>query len=228
MRAMILAAGKGSRLRPLTDTCPKPLIKVNGKPLIVYHLENLKLAGFEEVVINLHHLGEQIESYLGNGQAWGLNIAYSHEETLLEVGGGILHALPLLGPEPFLIVNGDIWTDFPFEKLKTPIAGLAHLIMVDNPLHNPRGDFAIDAQGWLFKSVNQQYTYSGVSVLSPQLFENCEQKVFRLAILLEKAMYTHQLSGEYYPGKWTDVGTIERLNQLEYDLSTPLLRQKTI
>jgi MurNAc alpha-1-phosphate uridylyltransferase len=229
MRAIILAAGKGSRLRPLTDSCPKPLIKINDKPLIVYHLEKLKLAGIEDVVINLHHLGQQIESYLGNGQHWGLNITYSREDILLEVGGGIRHALPLIGEDPFLVVNGDIWTDFPFEKLKVPHAGLAHLIMVDNPVHNLQGDFAIDAQGWLFKSLEQQqYTYSGISVLSPQLFENCEQKAFKLAVLLEKAMYAHQLGGEYYPGKWMDVGTIERLNQLEYDLSTSVLRQKTI
>lgn len=226
---MILAAGKGSRLKPLTDTCPKPLIKVNGTPLIVYHLEKLKAAGFENVIINLHHLGNQIESYLGNGQHWGLNIIYSRENTLLEVGGGILHALPLLGEHPFLIVNGDIWTDFPFEKINAKPSGTAHLIMVDNPIHNLKGDFAIDNQSRLFKSLHQQqYTYSGISVLSPQLFENCQEKAFRLSVLLEKAMHTHQLTGEYYPGKWTDVGTIERLNQLEYDLGTFSLRHKTI
>ncbi len=222
---MILAAGRGERLRPLTDTCPKPLIPVNGKPLIEYHIENLYQAGIKEIVINVRHLGEKIQAYLGDGQAWDVNITYSNEPKELEVGGGILRALPLLGKEPFLIVNGDIWTDYPLSSLQYE-QGLAHLVLVDNPAHNPKGDFCIEDNGILSRRENQRLTYSGISILHPELFEGCIQgDSFRLAPLLDKAITQKALFGEYYDGNWTDVGTIERLQTLEKSLN-PSLNQK--
>ncbi len=221
MRAMILAAGRGTRLRPLTDTCPKPLIKVCDKSLIVYHLENLKLAGFSEVVINVRHLGEKIQAYLGNGHAFGLNIVYSVENEELEVGGGICQALPLLGEDPFVIVNGDIWTDYPFETLKHKAKGLAYLVLVQNPLHNTKGDFAIGENYLLIRSnLEPTYTYAGISVLHPHLFADATRGAsFRLAPYLDKAIAQQGLYGEYYDGEWTDVGTLERLQFLEQSLS---------
>lgn len=216
MKAMILAAGRGNRLRPLTDTLPKPLVPVLGKPLIQYHIENLKAAGINDIVINLAHLGEQIENYLGNGQAFGVNIEYSWEKEMpLEVGGGIFNALPLLGPAPFMIVNGDIWTDFPFAKLPKTLTGLAHLILVDNPSHNETGDFALTNEGKLQNHIMRPFTYSGIAVLSPALFANCQKGAFRLAPLLHEALTQDALYGEHYTGRWTDVGTLPRLQSLE-------------
>ncbi len=224
MRAMILAAGRGNRLRPLTDTCPKPLIKVCGKQLIVYHLENLANAGFTDIVINVRHLGEKIQAFLGNGHSFGVNIEYSVETTELEVGGGICNALPLLGNEPFAIVNGDIWTDYPLATLKTKSKGLAFLVLVKNPIHNEKGDFAIIEGNRLIRhSTLPTYTYCGVSVLHPQLFqEETRGSSFRLAVCLDKAILQQALYGEIYQGEWTDVGTIERLQSLEHSLSFSL------
>jgi MurNAc alpha-1-phosphate uridylyltransferase len=221
MKAMILAAGRGSRLRPLTDTCPKPLIKVGGKTLIEYHLENLHDAGITDIVINLRHLGQQIHDYVGNGQSWGVNIAYSFESMELEVGGGIFGALPLLGKDPFIIVNGDIWTDYPLASLPQQINAFAHLVLVDNPDHNLKGDFSLNQAGFLSRDAKRQtFTYSGISVLHPDLFQGCEKhKAFRLAPLLDKAASVNKLMGEYYGGEWTDVGTIDRLIILEKQLA---------
>jgi MurNAc alpha-1-phosphate uridylyltransferase len=227
-RAMILAAGRGNRLRPLTDHCPKPLVEVGKKPLIVYHIENLAKAGISEIVINLFHLGEQIEAYLGNGQHWGVNIAYSFESTLLEVGGGIFNALGLLGSSPFIIVNGDIWTDYSFMRLPRTLKGLAHLVMVDNPLHHKAGDFVLHANGLLSRENHQgTLTYSGISVLHPDLFSGCmSNSAFRLAPLFDKAILSQQLYGEHYQGAWTDVGTLSRLQSLENALALAPLAQK--
>ncbi len=227
-RAIILAAGRGKRLRPITDHCPKPLVKVANKPLIVYHLEKLAAAGLTEIVINLCHLGEQIEQYLGNGATWGVTIAYSKEPTLLEVGGGICQALDLLGPKPFVVVNGDIWTDYPFTKLWQNPQGLAHLVLVDNPAHHAAGDFVLRENGELCREIEgQTLTYSGISLLDPKLFSGCiKGSAFRLAPLLDKAILSQQLYGEYYPGVWTDVGTIERLQSLENALALAPLMQK--
>jgi MurNAc alpha-1-phosphate uridylyltransferase len=221
MKAMILAAGRGSRLRPLTDTCPKPLIKVAGKSLIEYHLENLHDAGITDIVINLRHLGQQIQDYVGNGQSWGVNVAYSFESLELEVGGGIFQALSLLGEDPFIIVNGDIWTDYPIASLPHYPNAFAYLVLVDNPAHNLRGDYSLNQAGYLSREpVSQTYTYSGISVLHPNLFLGCEKDTaFRLAPLLDKAALTHKLMGEYYGGEWTDVGTIDRLITLEKKLA---------
>lgn len=229
MQAMILAAGRGARLRPLTDRCPKPLIPVLGKPLIVYHLEKLKASGITEIVINLAYLGQQIEDYLGDGQAWGVNIRYSRETQPLEVGGGIFHALPLLGHEPFILVNGDVWTDFDFATLPQILSGLGHLVMVDNPAHHLQGDYALSPAQHLERkenSLHPTYTYSGIAVLNPQLFKNCQAGAFRLAPLFEQAMKDRALTGEYYAGWWTDVGTLDRLQSLEKALALSLSSSK--
>lgn len=227
-RAIILAAGRGNRLRPLTDHCPKPLVKVAQKPLIVYHIENLAKAGIREIVINLFHLGEQLEAYLGNGANWGVNIVYSKENSLLEVGGGICQALDLLGSEPFMVVNGDIWTDYAFAELPRKFKGLAYLVMVDNPEHNPAGDFALQANDQLIRQVMPgTLTYSGIAMLTPELFAGCMKgTAFRLAPLFDKAMLNHQLFGEHFRGAWTDVGTLERLQNLENALTEPQLMQR--
>ncbi|MFK3973242.1 N-acetylmuramate alpha-1-phosphate uridylyltransferase MurU [Pseudomonas sp. NPDC087358] len=215
MKAMILAAGKGERLRPLTLHTPKPLVRVGGVPLIEYHLRALEAAGVAEVVINHAWLGQQIEDYLGNGQRLGLNIRYSPEGEPLETGGGIFRALPLLGDEPFLVVNGDIWTDCDFAGLAAPLKGLAHLVLVDNPLHHPGGDFAlVDGQVRDDASL-PRLTYSGIAILHPQLFAGCSDGAFKLAPLLRDAMAKGQVTGEHFSGRWVDVGTHERLAHVE-------------
>jgi len=216
MKAMILAAGKGERMRPLTLHTPKPLVRVAGVPLIEYHLKALAAAGFEEVVINHAWLGQQIESHLGDGSAFGLAISYSAEGEPLETGGGIFKALPLLGAEPFLLVNGDVWTDYDFAALRKPLKGLAHLVLVDNPAHHPAGDFSL--QGDQVRDAvhtRPSLTYSGLAVLSPRLFTGCQAGAFRLAPLFRAAMVQGQLGGEYFAGRWVDVGTHERLAQIE-------------
>jgi MurNAc alpha-1-phosphate uridylyltransferase len=216
MKAMILAAGKGERMRPLTLHTPKPLVPVAGRPLIEYHLRALAAAGFTEVVINHAWLGQQIEGHLGDGSRFGLRIRYSAEGEPLETGGGIFKALPLLGNEPFALINGDIWTDYDLSLLRAPLRGLAHLVLVDNPGHHGRGDFRLsegrvvdgdDAPGTL--------TFSGLSVLHPALFEGCQAGAFKLAPLLRQAMASGQVSGEHFRGHWVDVGTLERLAEAE-------------
>jgi MurNAc alpha-1-phosphate uridylyltransferase len=219
MKAMILAAGKGERLRPLTLHTPKPLVRAGGVPLIEYHLRALKRAGFTDVVINHAWLGQQIEDYLGDGLRLGLNIAYSPEGEPLETGGGIFRALPLLGDEPFLVVNGDIWTDCDFAPLKAPIKGLAHLVLVDNPLHHPTGDFALVGGEVRDEASLSRLTYSGIAVLHPQLFAGCSAGAFKLAPLLRDAMGKGQVTGEHFTGRWVDVGTHERLAEVEQILA---------
>lgn len=216
MKAMILAAGKGERMRPLTLHTPKPLIRAAGVPLIEYHLQALAVAGFREVVINHAWLGEQIEAHLGDGARFGLALRYSPEDQPLETGGGLFRALPLLGDEPFLVVNGDIWTDYPFATLRRPLAGLAHLVLVDNPAHHPGGDFHLDGAGRvLVEGDAPRFTYSGLSVLHPRLFDGCTAGAFKLAPLLVRAMAAGQVSGERFAGQWVDVGTVERLAEVE-------------
>ncbi|MFK3800152.1 N-acetylmuramate alpha-1-phosphate uridylyltransferase MurU [Pseudomonas sp. NPDC088444] len=219
MKAMILAAGKGERLRPLTLHTPKPLVRAGGVPLIEYHLHALKVAGFTEVVINHAWLGQQIETYLGDGQRLGLSIRYSSEGEPLETGGGIFRALPLLGDEPFLVVNGDIWTDCDFTALNAPINGLAHLVLVDNPLHHPSGDFALVGGEVRDDASLSRLTYSGIAVLHPQLFAGCSDGAFKLAPLLREAMAKGQVTGEHFTGRWVDVGTHERLAEVEQILA---------
>ena len=216
MKAMILAAGKGERMRPLTLTTPKPLVRAGGVPLIEYHLRALAAVGFDEIVINHAWLGQQIEDYLGDGSRYGVHIQYSPEGEPLETGGGIFRALPLLGDEAFVVVNGDIWTDYDFSVLHQPIVGLAHLVLANNPDHHPAGDFQlIDGQVRDSQADAPTLTYSGIAVLHPQLFEGCSAGAFKLAPLLRSAMANGQVSGERLNGQWVDVGTHERLAQVE-------------
>lgn len=214
MRAMILAAGKGERMRPLTLTTPKPLIAIAGVPLIEYHLRALAQAGVCEVVINHAWLGEKIEAHLGDGERFGLNITYSRESQPLETGGGIYKALPLLGDAPFIVVNGDIFTDYDFSVLRKPLDGLAHLVLINNPEHHLEGDFSLQENRVLSPGA-QTFTYSGIAVLSPKLFADCQAGAFKLAPLLRQAIAQGQVSGEHFNGSWIDVGTQERLAAAE-------------
>ena len=213
MKAMILAAGRGDRLRPLTDTTPKPLLQTGQHKLIEYHLYNLADAGFKDVVINVAWLGEQIINTLGDGSHYQLNIEYSNEgEQALETGGGIFNALPLLGDEPFLVINGDIWTDYPFRQVNGFIpGGLAHLILVNNPEHNTDGDFYLD-NNTLIESGEHKYTFSGIGVYKKDFFDGQTNESFPLAPLIRKHIKQNNISAELYTGEWDDIGTIERLD----------------
>jgi MurNAc alpha-1-phosphate uridylyltransferase len=215
MRAMILAAGKGERLRPLTLHTPKPLVRVGGMPLIERHVRALVQAGVSEIVINHAWLGEQIEQYLGTGERFGAVIRYSREAQALETGGGIFQALPLLGSEPFCIVNADICTDFDFSQLPKTCAGLAHLVLVDNPKEHPQGDFSMGDDQQLLGNGERMLTYSGIALLKPQLFDGCRPEAFKLAPLLRQAMAAGQVTATHYQGHWIDVGTVARLAQAE-------------
>jgi MurNAc alpha-1-phosphate uridylyltransferase len=217
MKAMILAAGRGERMRPLTDHTPKPLLDVGGQRLIEYHIRNLVSAGITELVINHAHLGEQIETVLGDGSFYGATIRYSVEQQALETAGGIFNALPLLGNAPFIVVNGDIWCDYPFDRLPAQIDGLAHLVLVDNPPQHPQGDFALQ-KGKVLKEGMNKLTFSGISVLDPALFKECRPGAFPLAPLLREAMAAGKVTGEHYRGEWRDVGTPERLHDLDQQL----------
>ena len=220
MKAMILAAGRGVRMRPLTDTTPKALLAVAGKALIAWNLEKLARAGFAEVVINHAHLGNLIEAALGDGSRFGVSIRYSPEREALETAGGIARALPLLGAEPFLVVNADIYTDCDFSALACVDLhdGLAHLLLVDNPLQHPRGDFALVA-GRVRDGGTPMLTFSGVGVYSPRLFGGIPPGAkVALAPLLRKAMAADRVSGEHYRGRWHDIGTAERLDALNTQL----------
>lgn len=219
MKAMILAAGKGERMRPLTLHTPKPLLPVAGKPLIQWHIEALQRAGLDRLVINHAWLGEQLEAAFGNGAAYGVQINWSPEDLPLETAGGILRALPLLGDEPFVLVNGDVWTDFDFSGLRLPEGRLAHLVLVDNPPFKARGDFLL-GEGVIANPVTEAeqgraLTYSGIAVLSPQLFDGLIDGPQPLAPLLRAAAERGLVSGERYTGNWIDVGTPERLRQAE-------------
>lgn len=216
MKAMILAAGKGERLRPLTLHTPKPLVRVGGVPLIEYHLRALAAAGFTDIVINHAWLGQQIEDHLGDGSQFGVSIQYSPEGEPLETGGGIFQALALLGDDPFAVVNGDIWTDYEFAALRQPLTGLAHLVLVDNPAHHTSGDFSLSGgQVQDGMSGADTLTYSGIAVLNPDLFRGCTAGAFKLAPLLRNAMAAGQVTGERLQGHWVDVGTHERLAEVE-------------
>jgi len=202
MRAMIVAAGRGERLRPLTDTLPKPLMEVGGKPLIEHHIEALSTAGFGEIVI-------------GDGGRWNITIHWSDEQpAALETGGGIHRALPLLGSTPFLVVNGDIWTDYPFTRLRAVKCDWAHLVMIANPAHNPRGDFAL-LGARIRNEGEEKLTFSGIGVYHPRLFDACEPGKFSVVPLLRSAMENHLVTGERYAGRWDDIGTLERLESID-------------
>ncbi len=219
MRAMILAAGRGERLRPLTDTRPKPLLEVGGRSLIEHHLTGLAAAGFREVVINLSHLGEQISGTLGDGSSWGLNIHYSAEPPgALGTGGGIKQALPMLGDAPFAVINGDVFTTYPLARLRAIKCDHAHLVMVANPAHNPNGDFVLHG-GYVIAEGQPRYTFSGISVYHPRFFEPAGDGNFSVVPMLQAAMARHQVTGEIYTGAWHDIGTLERLEALRKQFS---------
>jgi len=211
--AMILAAGRGQRMRPLTDHTPKPLLKVHDKPLIVWHIERLKKAGITQLVINHAHLGEQIEQALGDGSSLDVSISYSPENTALETGGGIARALPLLGEQPFLVVNGDVWTDVDYTALALDEDDLAHLVLVNNPSHNPKGDFALNNNRVTSDGANK-LTFSGVGLYQPSLFVAQPEERFPLAPLLREAMSLNKVSGFHHRGVWMDIGTPERLAEI--------------
>lgn len=242
MKAMILAAGHGERMRPLTDHTPKPLLEVGGKALIVWHIENLKHAGFSDIVINIAWLGDQIPKALGDGSKFSVNLQYSDEQQqgALETAGGIVKALPLLSEEPFLVVNGDVWCNFPYSNI-SPLEkdDLAHLVLVNNPKHNPSGDFGLSdhvLRSNVLKSNalrnnalrnariseeggdNQKFTFSGIGYYHPDLFKDLEQGKRPLAPLLREKMRENKVSGEHFAGDWRDIGTPERLEELNSTL----------
>ncbi len=214
MKAMILAAGRGERMRPLTDRTPKPLLVVHGKALIVWNLEALARAGVREVIINLAWLGAQIRAALGSGERCGLTVHYSEEpEGALEAGGGIHQALPLLGAAPFIVVNGDIYTNFDYAGLRIAPRSLAHLVLVPNPVQHPHGDFSL-LHDDVLEDGAARFTYSGIGIFRPEFFAECTSGRFPLLPLLRKASAARRLQGEVFRGRWEDVGTVERLAAL--------------
>lgn len=220
MKAMILAAGKGERMRPLTLTTPKPLLRAGGRPLIVHHLNNLKQAGFQHVVINHAWLGEQIEQQLGSGQQFGLNLHYSPEGEPLETAGGIVRALPLLAAHDddwFLVINGDIWSDFPLDQLQPPADPNcdAMLVLTDNPEHHPTGDFQLTPEGLLCSEGENKLTFTGISLLRRRLFNGLDDTAGKLGPVLRDAMAQQRVRGVKHSGQWIDVGTPARLEQLD-------------
>ena len=219
MKAMILSAGLGTRMRPLTDHTPKPLLKVGGKPLIVWHIEKLAAAGFQDIIINLAWLGWQIPEALGDGARWGIRLHYSDEqqEGALETAGGIIKALPLLGTEPFLVLNGDVWCDYQPSQWTLATHQLAHLILVPNPAHHPQGDFALVEQQ-VYSTGEPRFTFSGIGYYRPELFAGLAYGKRPLAPLLRAAMSRYQVSGELFTGDWRDIGTPERLQKLDHKL----------
>ena len=234
MHAMILAAGRGERMRPLTDFTPKPLLTVAGRPLIVRHIERLALAGITKIVVNHAWLGQQIVQALGDGQQWGVQIRFSAEVNALETAGGIARALPLLGDDAFLVLNGDIWCDWPLQSvfqrqldMKNDPQRLAHLVLVDNPAHNPEGDFllnsdqTVSAQSTPIPQIPQipaqkRLTFSGIGIYQPALFAGLDPTVpAKLAPLLRQAMAKEAVTGEHHTGRWMDIGTPQRLAELQ-------------
>lgn len=216
MKAMILAAGRGERMRPLTDTTPKPLLVAGGKPIIQHTIEKLVSSGFTELVINVSYLGKQIMNTLGDGQQWGASIAYSDEcDAALETAGGIIKALPLLGDEPFLVVNGDIAHTFDFASLHARYFKLAHLVLIPNPLHHPEGDFHLGTDSQLSVTEEPKLTYSGIGLFDPKLFKYCTPGKQKLARLLRQEMAKGNVSGEAFTDFWLDIGTPQRLSELD-------------
>ena len=231
MKALIFAAGKGERMRPLTHHTPKPLLAVGGKRLIEWHIEKLAACGVRDIVINTSWLAECFEPALGDGSRWNLSLHYSYEGTEpLDTGGGMLQALKIIGDETFIAVNGDIWSDADYSLLPKQIAGCAHLILVDNPAHNTKGDFMLDKSGCMHSDGESKLTFSGIGIYQPKLLTNWRDVIgevngaaetpprFKLAPLLRHAMYAGQISGEHHIGRWTDVGTPERLDELNRQL----------
>jgi MurNAc alpha-1-phosphate uridylyltransferase len=228
MKAMLLAAGRGERMRPLTDSLPKPLLSAGGHRLIDYPLHALARAGVDEVVINLSWHGGMIRDYVGDGRRYGLALQYSEEGPVpLETGGGIHRALGMLGADPFLLVNGDVWTDLPLASLRLSPGSLAELALVANPAHNPGGDFALNAQGRIVAQ-GPRLTYSGIAILDPALFAGCVPGRFTLKPLLDRALAAGRLTGVPWSGHWLDIGTPERLAVLDRDLCSGRLRHPAL
>jgi MurNAc alpha-1-phosphate uridylyltransferase len=234
-RALVFAAGKGERMRPLTNDTPKPLLRAGGKPLVEWHLEKLAAIGVREVVLNISWLADRFEPALGDGSRWGLRLHYSHEgKEPLETGGGMLHARRVLGDAPFLCVNGDVWTDYDFARLPTRPRAIAHLVMVANPVQHPKGDFRMEGDGTLRADGEPKYTYSGIAVYDPRILTGWREVIgkvpgtelspprFKLAPLLFDAMARGEIHGEFHGGRWTDVGTPERLAALDESLKENL------
>lgn len=226
-KAMVLAAGLGKRMHPLTLTQPKPLLRVAGKALIDYQLAKLADAGVTDVVINLHWLGEQLTAHIGDGAKFGLAVRYSEEPELLETAGGILEALPLLGEQPFIVVNSDVYTDFDYQRLALPEGRLAHLVFVENPAHNRGGDFSLSPEGDVVlaesgQSENGGLTFAGVSIMHPALFKGYAPGKLALRPVLESAISKGLVSGQLHTGMWVDVGTPERLAQLDKELQAEI------
>lgn len=215
---MILAAGRGERMRPLTDSLPKPLLRVKGKPLIVWHLEKLSRNGFKDVVINIAHIGYKIPEYLGDGSKWNVNISYSDEQEIgaLESAGGIKKALSLLGDKPFLVVNGDVFCDYEFDATFELKGKKAHLILVPNPEHNPKGDFGL-SDGLVLNTDREMYTFSGISYYHPSFFDEVALQKSPLAPLLRNAITKNEISGELFENMWHDIGTPQRLKEINND-----------
>lgn len=213
MKAMILAAGRGERMRPLTDHTPKPLLEIAHQPLISYLLLALKNIGVIEVVINVSYRAEQIQQALGNGSRYGIKITYSVEPTVLETGGGIYQALPLLGNEPFIVISADIFTNYPLQKLPKKLNGLAHLVLVNNPEYHPKGDFGLENNQIILDS-EKKFTYASFGVLHPDLFASSQPGVFRLTEVLVPAINAGQVTGEIYHGEWNNLGTPDDLKSL--------------
>ena len=231
MKALIFAAGKGERMRPLTHHTPKPLLAVGDKRLIEWHIEKLAACGVRDIVINTSWLAECFEPALGDGSRWNLSLHYSYEGTEpLDTGGGMLEALKIIGKESFIAVNGDIWSDADYSLLPKQIAGCAHLVLVDNPAHNSKGDFVLDNSGCMHSDGESKLSFSGIGIYQPKLFSNWRDVIgdvngaaetpprFKLAPLLRHAMHAGQVSGEHHIGRWTDVGTPERLDELNRQL----------
>ena len=227
MKVMILAAGRGERMRPLTDHTPKPLLLAAGKPLIEHTIKQLVANGFDDIVINHAHLGLQIEDCLGDGHQFDANISYAAEgETALETAGGIINALALLGDEVFLVVNGDIATDFAFAELKNLNIDLAHLILVDNPAHHPGGDFGLDKSGLVVASSAELFTFSGIGLYRPELFSTIPVGINKLGPILRQAIAKGRISGQKTDAFWMDIGTPERLQQLDFYYSQAVITHK--
>jgi N-acetyl-alpha-D-muramate 1-phosphate uridylyltransferase len=216
---MILAAGRGERMRPLTDIVPKPLLHVNGERLIEHHLKRLAAAGLRDIVINTAWLGDLIPAALGDGSRYDVRIAYSHERpAALETGGGVFNALPLLGPGPFLLVNGDVWSDVDFAALALPANSLAHIVLVPNPPQHTRGDFSLAGSHVREDTDGERWTYSGIGLYRPEFFADCSPGKFPMLPLFKRAISASALTGEVHRGRWYDIGTPERLTRLDWDL----------
>ena len=213
---MILAAGRGTRLLPLTEKMAKPMIPISSEPLIVHQLRWLKRAGIVDIVINLHHLGNQIRSHLGSGRQFGVNISYSEEETLLETGGGIVQALPLLGEEEFVVLNGDVWTSYRFQRMVRNPDSNIHLILVPKPSHREHGDFCLDGEQVLrqCQSQDNDLVYSGIGFLKTEIFEGEVVRPFSLRDILFREIAVAKVTGEVYEGVWIDIGTHEQLKRV--------------